>query len=64
MNQEHYAAAAMILLFIAAVSAELLPVLPFGCIALIAVCVFKGQLWECKEKEPADKADRLITKNK
>lgn len=51
MKQEHYGAVAFAAMISAALFVESLPVLSVVSLAVIAVCLFKGELWEIKEEK-------------
>lgn len=46
MKQEHYGAVTLLLIFGTALFAELLPLASVLCLAGVAGCLIKGELWE------------------
>lgn len=58
MKQTTYALVVFICLFITAGTVETFPFISFTGLGVMAWAIRKGQLWEYKEKKPAENSDR------
>lgn len=63
MKQEHYGAVAFAAMISAALFVESLPVLSAVSLAVIVVCLFKGELWEIREEKSLPRTRTGTQKN-